>query len=834
MAQASSSQSQNEPSTQAALEALTGLLSTPLEGNDLGRLAQMHTHAQMLAGVGAEIGAVGNALALLLEGIILQEAADADGGLKLIPQAVDAMTEAAGGAKVATGPIVSALRAAATGEVVAETPAESAAAENAAVEGAARADETVGEVSAAEVAPVFASSVAEPEVGESAEAVEAGVVEGLVGGSAVDAGGAVEVEAYVAEPLFLDMSEKEHLLGFVDESAEHMDVIETGLLEIEQHPTDTGKINELFRPIHTIKGIAGFLNLRDINRLTHEVETILDLGRKQEMQLTAPIIDLIFSAVDVLKRQMSSLGTFLHAPNDEPVPQPDIVEMMAKLQRTARGDTGGLESGPAISATEAGEAVPQDGLPPRSTDNTNSSGQELEKRGGDAGGGSSGSQDASIRVDTGKLDAMVDAVGELVIAQTMVGEHELIGEDEKLSRYVSQVTKIVRDIQESAMAMRMVPIGQTFQKMRRVVRDVARKAGKTVELTITGEETELDKNVIQAISDPLVHMVRNAVDHGVESPAEREKVGKDGAGHVELNAYHQGDSIVIEIRDDGRGLDREVLLRKGIERGLVSPGDQLSDQQVFALIFQAGFSTAKAVSDISGRGVGMDVVRRNIEKLRGKIEIQSEKGKGSVFMIRLPLTLAIIDGMLVRVGDERVIIPTILIEQSLHPQAEQITIVQRRGMMVRVRGELLPLVQLGALFDYGLALDPCESVVVVVHTEGRKIGVIVDEILGQQQVVIKSLGDRFKHIRGTSGAAILGDGRVGLILEPTGLLKLHNETSTAMVIPKPRVVEAEAEAEGTARKGTDALLTAEAARETTALSASADSKADETVEAATI
>jgi len=394
-------------------------------------------------------------------------------------------------------------------------------------------------------------------------------------------------------------------------------------------------------------------------------------------------------------------------------------------------------------------------------------------------------------VDTAKLDMLVDAVGELVIAQAMVGLHPKIHEDDKLLRSVSQVNKIVRDVQETAMAMRMVPIGQTFQKMRRVVRDVARKAGKLVDLVLSGEDTELDKNVIQQISDPLVHLVRNAIDHGIETPDVRRQLGKPETGQVHLHAAHEGDSIVIEIRDDGRGLDRDRILAKGLEKGLIRPDEALTDQQLFALILQPGFSTAEKVTDISGRGVGMDVVRRNVEQLRGKIEIQSAKGAGTTITIRLPLTLAIIDGMLVRVGRERMIIPTILIERSLRPTAQQIVSVQGRGQMLQVRGELCPLVQLAALLDYGPPVDPCENLVVIVQTEGRKVALVVSELIGQQQVVIKSLSGQLKGLQGISGAAILGDGRVGLILEPGGVLALHNRRECPIYRP-PATDEARA------------------------------------------
>ena len=385
------------------------------------------------------------------------------------------------------------------------------------------------------------------------------------------------------------------------------------------------------------------------------------------------------------------------------------------------------------------------------------------------------SGDQSVRIDTAKLDALVDMVGELVIAQTQVGADSAVLSEEKLNKNVNQVTKIVRDVQEVAMAMRMIPIGATFQKMARLVRDVSRKAGKKVDLVISGEETELDKNVIQQIGDPLVHMVRNAVDHGVESPEERAVAGKPEVGTVHLSAFHHGGNIVIEIRDDGKGLDREKLIAKGIEKGIVKPGEELTDEQAYALVFAAGFSTAAKVTAISGRGVGMDVVRRNIEQLRGRVDITSELGKGSVFSIRLPLTLAIIDGMIVRVAKERFIIQTVTLEQSLRPKPGQITTVQNRGEVLNVRGRLIPLIQLGSLFGLTDRVDPCEAMVVIAQYEGGQVGLVVDELLGQQQVVIKSLGKRFEKLRGISGAAILGDGRIGLIIELSGLVAAHHD-----------------------------------------------------------
>ena len=729
---------------QDAVANLLNAVSTPLERNDLGRLACMHSWAQSLAsakpdgdtgGTAHAVRTLGESLMTLLERLILGEAANPERALALIPEHVGGIDRAVRGEAVEARSLT-----VQAGEAIGGTSRNSSA------------------------APQSARQPAAP----------AGPAE----------------EAYVSEPLLLDLTEREHLDGFLEEASEHMDAIEAGLLAVEADPTDTTKVNELFRPFHTIKGIAGFLNLRDINRLTHELETILDLGRKNELRITAATVDLIFAGVDVLKAQLNAIRQFLAQPTNGPCPQPEISAVLRQLRNAAgappaaeRNKLGEILVVEGVATptqveraleVQAGEPAPARKLGEILVAQHAATAGEVERALIQQAAGQP-VIDQSIRVDTRKLDVLVDAVGELVIAQSMVSLAEGASGDEKLHRCVNQVTKIVRDVQETAMAMRMVPIGHTFQKMRRLVRDVARKAGKQVELTIHGEETELDKSVIQQISDPLVHVVRNAVDHGIEPPAGRQAAGKPETGQVTLNAYHQGDSIVIEIRDDGRGLDPEKLIAKGIERGLITREGQLSEQQAFALIMQPGFSTAEVVTDISGRGVGLDVVRRNVEQLRGKIDISSRKGRGSVFQIRLPLTLAIIDGMLVRVAGERMIIPTIMIEQSLRPEQKQITTVQQRGAMLQVRGELCPLIQLGPLFGLGPPIDPCENLAVIVQCESQKIALVVDELIGQQQVVIKTLGQRFKQVQGVSGAAILGDGRVGLILEPAGLLALHKQ-----------------------------------------------------------
>jgi len=772
------------PSARTALDGLAELVSTPLDRNDLGRLARMHSFCQALLsasepsqpGAREAVRTLAQGLATLLEKVILDEAARPADGLALVPEAAQMLSRAAAGQPVPAEQLRARLMACATGE----EPAPRAPASDTQPATRAPSQPPVCETAAPSQpdrspAPSAPSETVPSQPDEPSEASGQG-------------------EAYVSEPLVIDLNETEHLRGFIDESREHMDAIEAALLAVEKDPTDPARINELFRPFHTIKGIAGFLNLRDINCLAHEVETILDLGRKGELPLTAATVDRIFSAVDALKAQVAAIATFLANPQGDVCPQPDVSRLIGELRAIASGGTAQARKprpklGEILVANEA--ATPQEvsealQVQSRATP-TRKLGEILVTQGAvshkqvdnalcQQATGKVQVAEQSIRVETAKLDALVDAVGELVIAQTMVNLNDLVHRDEKLSRDVSQVSKIVRDVQETAMAMRMVPIGATFQKMRRLVRDVARKADKLVELHISGEDTELDKTVVQQISDPLVHMVRNAVDHGIESPEARRAAGKPETGNVYLDAYHQGDSIVIEVRDDGHGLNRERLVAKALERGMLTAeeAEQASDQQVYALIMQPGFSTAEKVTDISGRGVGMDVVRRNIEALRGKVEISSEAGRGTKFVIRLPLTLAIIDGMLVRVGQERLIIPTILIEQSLRPQPSQITTVQRRGEMLQVRGELCPLIQLGQVFGYCPRIDPCQALVVIVHSEGQKLGLVVEELIGQQQVVIKSLARSFKRVHGVSGAAILGDGRVGLILEPAGLLRLHN------------------------------------------------------------
>jgi two-component system chemotaxis sensor kinase CheA len=366
----------------------------------------------------------------------------------------------------------------------------------------------------------------------------------------------------------------------------------------------------------------------------------------------------------------------------------------------------------------------------------------------------------------------MDVVGELVIVQSQIAESARLMGDENshLARNIAQLGRITKELQHNAMSVRLVPIKPTFQKMERLVRDLARDCEKKVNFHTSGEDTEIDRTVIEEIADPLVHMVRNSMDHGLEKPAVRLANGKPEHGNVTLKAFHQGSNIHIELSDDGRGIDHERIYSKAVEKGVIPAGAQMSRDEVLALIFAPGFSTAEKVTSVSGRGVGMDVVRRNIEKLRGKVEIDTEVGKGTIFRIKLPLTMAIIDGLVVRVGSDRFILPSTSVQMALRPAAGAITTVHGRGEVLDHRGRILPIHRLNHRFQIPGAIEnPLEGIIVLVETSGRLTALLVDEMVSKQEVVIKNLGGLLSNLPGIAGGAILGDGNIALILDPTSL-----------------------------------------------------------------
>ncbi len=599
------------------------------------------------------------------------------------------------------------------------------------------------------------------------------------------------------------------LLGdFVGEALEHLEGADVHLLTIETDPKNDEALNSVFRAFHTIKGVSGFLALDEIGSIAHTAENLLDKARKSELELAGTAIDVTFDAVDMLKDMVGILRGCIES--GAPLPgEPLLPALVARINAVIAGDVG--DEGPDFDeqaeaeGKRIGEILVESGAASQDTVNkallkqSQSSGSpsklgELLVKEGDVQakevakalrvqkGGQGTKLKDSVKVDAERLDHLVDMIGELVIAESMVCQSDELKEtaSEQLSKNLSQLDKITRELQEIGTSLRMMPIKPIFQKMARLSRDLSRKAGKRIEFSTTGEDTELDKTVIDKIGDPLVHMVRNAVDHGIETTDERVKSGKSKVGHVELRAYHKGGNIYIEIEDNGRGIDSEIIMAKAVERGLVESGDKLSEREVFSLLFLPGFSTAKKVTDVSGRGVGMDVVKRNIDSLGGHVEIRSKKGKGSVFTIRLPLTLAIIDGMVVKVASERYIIPTLSITSSMRPTDSELETVLNKGEMLSLQGELIPLFRLGRLFGLEGANDnPTEALVVIVEGGGKRTALLTDEILGQQQIVIKTLGESMKGISGISGGAIMADGRVGLILDVEGLVRLAHMDESA-------------------------------------------------------
>ncbi|MFO7819336.1 MAG: chemotaxis protein CheW, partial [Halanaerobacter sp.] len=384
---------------------------------------------------------------------------------------------------------------------------------------------------------------------------------------------------------------------------------------------------------------------------------------------------------------------------------------------------------------------------------------------------------STIKVDTDKLEDLMNSMAELVISQSKVKELILnkldLSANIEINNALDEVDKKIRSLQEEVMNTRMIPIGSTFMRFKRLVRDLSQEQGKEVNLEIKGKETELDKTVIEEIGDPLKHMIRNSIDHGIEMPDEREERGKSRTGTITLNAYHKEGKVIIEIKDDGQGLDKDQILAKARENGLIEGDEDLKEREIYNLIMEPGFSTSEEITETSGRGVGMDVVKSNIEKLRGSVKISSEKGEGTTFRLKLPLTLAIIDGMKVKIGDEYFIIPLNSIVEFIQPFEKQLKTVEGKGEVVKIRDKYVILSRLCNLLDIKADVsDPTEGIVIIVHDEGREICLLVDEILGQQQAVIKSLEDNYTYVEGLSGAAILGDGNVAMILDIATIINM--------------------------------------------------------------
>ena len=557
------------------------------------------------------------------------------------------------------------------------------------------------------------------------------------------------------------------LLDFIVEAGEHIESAEAGLHELESKPDDKEVINQIFRGFHTINALAVFLNLTHISRLAYSAENLLDLACKDELSLAGENIDIVLEAIEMMKKLVSDLEKSVKT-GKAVSSQKLLPQLLAKLESPMKGQS--------LSASLKSPHVQKKD---RELDKVLAVKNKQKKEDTAAPQGQAHSGDEKIKVSTARLDNLVNMVGELVVAQLMVSEevNTTQSSEHNLCRKVAQQNKIIRELQQLSMSIRMVPIGGVFQKMARLVRDLSRKSGKEINFTTSGDETELDRTVVDKIADPLVHMIRNAIDHGIEPPEKRTKAGKSPKGLIELRAFHEAGNIVIEIEDDGKGLDKERILKKAIDNGIVTAEQELSEEEIFKLAFHAGLSTAQKVTSVSGRGVGMDIVKKSVESLHGRIDLCSTTGKGSIFTIRMPLTLAIIDGQIIRVGSNRYIIPINSIDRCLKPTAEQLSSVQGRGEIATVQGKLMPLTRLYRLFGVTPSTeDPTESSLVVVEDDSKKCCLLVDELLGQQQVVIKSLGKGLGKAKGVSGGAIMGDGRVNLILDIPGLMELAHKT----------------------------------------------------------
>jgi two-component system, chemotaxis family, sensor kinase CheA len=594
----------------------------------------------------------------------------------------------------------------------------------------------------------------------------------------------------------------ELLNEFCNEGRDLLHQVEQGVLVLEENPKHKDTLNQVFRAFHTFKGGAGFLGIDPIKHLAHQLESLLDAARRDQLSISREVIEVILAGGDALQQYVNAIDLQLKGQGRGQAIVVPTCALLARAQACLEGKPLAPVAAQALVVPTTAEVVMPDPVPlaplvplvplvseispspkPEAFGSIDEDSLANSPRPvpAESGGPRSATPKAVarteslaqfVKLDTRKLDALVDLVGELVIAQSMVVQHPGIQahKDRDLERHLRQLSRITTDLQHNAMSMRMVPVRSVMQKMTRLVRDLATAQNKQVQLHLSGEDTELDRNIVEELADPLLHMMRNAVDHGIESPAERQGQGKSAQGNIHLHAAHQGGGILISIRDDGKGLDSAKILSKARQRGLIPADSMPSEKDIYSLIFLPGFSTAESVTEISGRGVGMDVVRGGINKLRGRVDIDSVPGQGTTFNIFLPLTLAIIDGMLVGVGQERFIVPTLAIRESLRPQPGMVSTVQGKGEVISVRGKLIPLVRLSDKLGLPcVAQDPCDGIVVVVDSGARNRALLVDSLIGKQEVVIKSLGDTFKHQKGMSGAAIMGDGRVALIIDPDAI-----------------------------------------------------------------
>jgi len=590
--------------------------------------------------------------------------------------------------------------------------------------------------------------------------------------------------------------DQELLEGFLTETSELLEKMDDDLVALEKVPQDMELLNSIFRSIHTVKGASSFLGFELLVKITHKTEDVLNRLRKDELRVTTEIMDVILEAVDTIKLLVNDIrnGEIIERELDGiiakllPYISGNIAEATvlketapAPLLRTENTD----EAEPFLTETVAEDtcieesatiplkAAPAPAVTPAARP-VNARGEEV-------------SDNTTVRIDVKRLDDLMNQVGEMVLERNRIlqmnidyqSRENMVNFGEEFGKLAKRIDFVTSELQMQVLKIRMIPVEKVFKKFPRIVRNLSRDMGKEVELEIIGEETELDRSVVDEIGDPLIHLIRNALDHGLEMPEDRQAAGKPSTGKVVLSATHEGNQIIISIRDDGRGIDPEKLARKAIDKGLITE-DQLagmSQKEVLDLIFLPGFSTKEKATDLSGRGVGMDVVRTNIRKLNGLIEIRSEVGAGSEFILKLPLTLAIIQSLLVEVDCEVYSVPLAAVLETLKVDNSSFHHIGGQEVL-KLRDTVLPLLRLQRVFGVKRNSEPsAQSYIVVIGVAEKRVGLVVTRLLGQQEVAIKSLGKYLAKAPGIAGSTILGDGRVALIIDPAGLTEMEESGS---------------------------------------------------------
>jgi len=620
----------------------------------------------------------------------------------------------------------------------------------------------------------------------------------------------------------------EILQEFLTESSENLDHVERDLVALEESPDSRQLMAAIFRNIHTIKGSSGFLGLSKLESVAHAGENLLSSLRDGKLALNAEITTVLLTLVDALRRMLQHLEA-KGAETDE-----DFSALVAELKRlnnpdAAPADAAPAEKAPAAEKTEApakGEtasATEEKGAPaasapekkPETSTAKPAAQPEATKSAPARQGRESAPQEpppppsltteTNVRVSVGLLDKLMNLVGELVLARNQILQITGGVDDTQMVAASQRLNHVTTELQEEVMKTRLQPIGNVFTKFPRVVRDVARELGKKVRLELEGKDTELDRTILEAIKDPLTHIVRNAVDHGIELPEVRRESGKNEEGHLLMKAFHEGGQVIIEISDDGKGINAEKVKQKAIDNGLITADQaaRMADRDAFQLIFHPGLSTAEKVTNISGRGVGMDVVKTNIEKIGGTVEINSELGKGTTLRIKIPLTLAIIPAIMVESGSQRFAIPQVNLQELVRLDGEEVktSIETILGTPVyRLRGRLLPLVRLSEVLDLPERDDDQSLNIVVVQAENRHFGLVVDRVFDTQEIVVKPLGDHLKSVAAFAGATIMGDGRVALILDVIGIAEKARISSKIADVAAEDAVETRAAVSGDRRR----------------------------------